>query len=146
MLALKCGLFCVYHLLTPLVIRFLLRIGITSPVFFVSHSFYSVNLNNLDVFVYVHNRTSSLRLDVLLSQLSHLLPNNQIIIGPANVTAAIPNNTQPSDLDSLFISVSIICFSVNKSSRCSLLPVRMNLVLDSSRIFSSLIILLSSLI
>src|SRR5699024_7899637 len=114
--------------------------------FFMSHSFYSVNLNNLDVFVYVHNRTSSLHFDVFLSHLFHLLPNSQIIIGPANVTAAMPNNTQPSDLDSLFISVSIICFSVNMSSRCSLLPVRMNLVLDSSRIFSSLIILLSSLI
>src|SRR5699024_8779272 len=114
--------------------------------FFMSHPFCSVNLNNLDVFVYLLNRTSPLRFDVFLSQLSHLLPNNQIIIGPANVTAVIPNNTQPSDLDSLFISVSIICFSVNMSSRCSLLPVRMNLVLDSSRIFSSLIIFASSLI
>src|SRR5699024_11666515 len=63
--------------------------------FFMSHSFYSVNLNNLDVFVYVHNRTSSLHFDVFLSHLFHLLPNNQIIIGPANVTAVMPNNTQP---------------------------------------------------
>ena len=116
------------------------------PCFFMPHSFYSVNLNNLDVFVYMHNRTSSLRFDVFLSQLSHLLPSNQMINGLVNVIAVIPSNTHPSVLDSFFISVSIICFNVNISSRCSLLPVRMNLVLDSSRIFSSLIILLSSLI
>lgn len=116
------------------------------PSFFMPHSFYSVNLNNLDVFVYVHNRTSSLRFDIFLSQLFHLLPNSQIIIGPANVMVVIPNNTHPSVLDSLFISVSIICFNVNISSRCSLLPVRMNLVLDSSRIFLYLIIFASFLI
>src|SRR5699024_8944004 len=77
------------------------------PDSFMSHSFYSVNRNNLDVLVHMHNRISSLRFDVFLSQLSHLPPNNQIIIGPATVTVAIPNTTQPSDLDSLFISVSI---------------------------------------